>query len=130
MANSFKDATKWIRRLRLVLLLFAWFPLIAVSPPARGDGGLELTRLITLDDIEQYAVKRVQPDYPMLAQKHKIEGIVVMELKVNGDGKVTDAQFSNGHNVFRSVSIDAARQWEFKKGTGVQGIIRFTFKLR
>jgi hypothetical protein len=25
------------------------------------------------DDIEQYAVKRVQPDYPMLAQKHKIE---------------------------------------------------------
>ena len=82
------------------------------------------------DDIEQYAVKRVQPDYPMLAQKHKIEGIVIMELKVGGDGKVTDARFINGHNVFRTVSIEAAKQWEFKKGKEESGIIKFTFKLR
>jgi TonB family protein len=117
------------------MFLIIWFPLVVVSPPASGNvevslGGILNPGVFNADDIEQYAVKRVQPDYPMLAQKHKIEGIVIMDLKVNGDGKVTDAQFVNGHNVFKSVSIDAARQWEFKKGKGESGIIRFTFKLR
>ena len=134
MAISFKNAygqTRWLRFMFLII----WFPLVVVSPPASGNvevslGGILNPGVFNADDIEQYAVKRVQPDYPMLAQKHKIEGIVIMDLKVNGDGKVTDAQFVNGHNVFKSVSIDAARQWEFKKGKGESGIIRFTFKLR
>jgi len=135
MAISLKDAHGRIRWLRFLFLVI-WVPLIAVAPPASGNAEVGLGRILNLgrglssDDIEQYAVKRVQPDYPMLAQKHKIEGIVIMELKVSGDGKVTDAQFVNGHNVFRSVSIEAAKQWEFKRGKGEEGIIRFTFKLR
>ena len=135
MAISLKDAHGPIRWLRFLFLVI-WVPLIAVAPPASGNAEVGLGRILNLgrglssDDIEQYAVKRVQPDYPMLAQKHKIEGIVIMELKVSGDGRVTDAQFVNGHNVFRSVSIEAAKQWEFKKGKGEAGIIRFTFKLR
>jgi TonB family protein len=135
MAISLKDAHGRIRWLRFLFLII-WIPLIAVAPPASGNAEVGLGRILNLgrglssDDIEQYAVKRVQPDYPMLAQKHKIEGIVIMELKVSGDGKVTDAQFVNGHNVFRSVSIEAAKQWEFKRGKGEEGIIRFTFKLR
>ena len=135
MAISLKDAHGRIRWLRFLFLII-WIPLIAVAPPASGNAEVGLGRILNLgrglssDDIEQYAVKRVQPDYPMLAQKHKIEGIVIMELKVSSDGKVTDAQFVNGHNVFRSVSIEAAKQWEFKRGKGEEGIIRFTFKLR
>ena len=135
MAISLNDAHGRIRWLRFLFLII-WVPLIAVTPPASGNAEVGLGKILNLgrglssDDIEQYAVKRVQPDYPMLAQKHKIEGIVIMELKVSGDGKVTDAQFVNGHNVFRSVSIEAAKQWEFKRGKGEEGIIRFTFKLR
>jgi len=135
MAISLKDAYGRIRWLRFLLVII-WVPLIAVAPPASGNAEVGLSKILNLgrglssEDIEQYAVKRVQPDYPMLAQKHKIEGIVIMELKVSGDGKVTDAQFINGHNVFRSVSIEAARQWEFRKGKSEAGIIRFTFKLR
>ena len=129
MRISFKDARGQIKWLRFVLLI-VWFPLVAIPPPASGNAEGGLGGMLTVDDIEQYAVKRVQPDYPMLAQKHKIEGIVIMDLKVSSEGKVTDAQFVNGHNVFRSVSIEAARQWEFKKGKGEEGIIRFTFKLR
>ncbi len=133
MVISFNSAHRQIRWLRLVLLI-VWVPIIAMSPCVTGSAesvqpGI-LPAVIIAEDIEQYAIKRVQPDYPMLAQKHKIEGVVIMDLKVNTDGKVTDAQFVNGHNVFRSVSIDAARQWEFRKGKGESGIIRFTFKLR
>ena len=129
MPSSFNGAHRQIRWLRL-LILIVWFPLIVLSPLPSGKAESVMPRILNIDDLEQYAVKRVQPDYPMLAQKHKIEGIVIMELKVGGDGKVTDAQFQNGHNVFRTVSLEAARQWEFKKGKPEEGIIRFTFKLR
>ena len=129
MPNSLNGARGQIRWLRL-LLLIVWVPLVAMSPVPHSMAESVLPRLMSADDLEPYAVKRVQPDYPMLAQKHKIEGIVIMELKVGGDGKVTDAQFLNGHNVFRTVSIDAAKQWEFRKGKGESGIIKFTFKLR
>ena len=129
MTISFNDRQRAIRWLRLALLI-AWVPLIAMAPTVTGNAESVLPGIMITDDIEQFAVKRVQPDYPMLAQKHKIEGIVIMDLKVSSDGKVTDAQFVNGHNVFKTVSIEAAKQWEFKKGKGESGIIKFTFKLR
>ena len=124
--NDIRRPTGWVR----LLFLIAWFPLIAVFPTFNSNAESVLPGIMITDDIEQFAVKRVQPDYPMLAQKHKIEGIVIMDLKVSSDGKVTDAQFVNGHNVFKTVSIEAAKQWEFKKGKGESGIIKFTFKLR
>ena len=129
MTISFNDTHRPARWLRL-LFLIAWFPLIAMFPTVNSNAESVLPGIMITDDIEQFAVKRVQPDYPMLAQKHKIEGIVIMDLKVSSDGKVTDAQFVNGHNVFKTVSIEAAKQWEFKKGKGESGIIKFTFKLR
>jgi TonB family protein len=82
-------------------------------------------------NIEKHAVKRVQPNYPPLAQKYRIEGPVIVEIKVAKDGKVQSAEFIRGHNIFRSVSLDAAKRWEFKPPGDelLQGTIRFTFKL-
>src|SRR5262245_8009960 len=109
------------RFLRSALLVLVSFPLLSASPPVIGSGDIEGFSLLpgtglAERDIERYAVKRVQPDYPVLAQKHGIEGIVIVELRVDNDGKVAGVQFVNGHNVFRSVSISAAKQWEFKSG--------------
>ena len=82
-------------------------------------------------NIEQYAVKRVQPVYPPLAQKQRIEGIVVVQLTVAGTGKVTAAEFLRGNNIFKTASIEAAKRWEFKvpNGDSLEGTIRFAFKL-
>jgi TonB family protein len=82
-------------------------------------------------NIEKLAVKRVQPPYPPNAQKFKIEGIVTVQVTVGGDGKVTKAEFVRGHNVFRSVALDAAKKWEFKVAgePSLEGTIRFAFKL-
>jgi TonB family protein len=82
-------------------------------------------------NIEQYAVKRVQPSYPPLAQKQRIEGNVVIQVSVAASGKVTNAEFLRGNNIFRAVSIEAAKRWEFKtpNGDSLEGTIRFAFKL-
>ena len=82
-------------------------------------------------NVEQYAIKRAQPTYPPLAQKQRIEGIVVIRVSVGSSGKVTNAEFIRGNNIFKSVSLEAARRWEFKvpAAEGIEGTIRFTFKL-
>jgi hypothetical protein len=42
---------------------------------------------------------------------------------------VSQAEFVRGPNVFRSVSLDAAKRWEFKSSETIEGVIHFTFKL-
>ncbi len=83
-------------------------------------------------NIERYAVNQVQPPYPVLAQRYRIEGIVTVQVHVDGEGKVRKAEFVKGHSIFRSVSLDAARQWQFRPpdGAGLEGAINFAFKLR
>jgi TonB family protein len=78
-------------------------------------------------NVERLAVKRVQPTYPPNAQKYRIEGSVMVQIAAGSDGKVTKAEFVRGNNVFRSVSLDAAKRWEFK--TATEGSINFVFKL-
>ena len=106
---------------------------------AAGDARMDMTPSLRLfqstsDDrnIEGLAVTQIQPAYPPLAQKYRIEGIVTVELKVSRSGKVEKAEFVRGHTIFRSVSLDAAKLWQFKVPTGddLVGTIKFTFKLR
>jgi TonB family protein len=82
-------------------------------------------------NIEQYATAQIQPSYPTAAQKYRIEGVVTVEVAVSKDGKVMKAQFIRGHSIFRSVSIEAARQWQFDaaKEASLEGTINFTFRL-
>jgi TonB family protein len=82
-------------------------------------------------NIEKYAVKRVQPPYPPMARRYKIEGVVTVEVKVGRDGKVKNAEFVKGHSIFRSVSLDAAKSWELKPPSEAEmdGTINFTFRL-
>ena len=80
--------------------------------------------------IERYATKRVQPSYPPSAQQYKIEGVVTVLVTVGDDGSVSKAEFVRGHNVFRAVSLDAAKRWRFKlSDENRQGTIHFSFKL-
>jgi TonB family protein len=93
---------------------------------SRASGGIDER------NIERIAIKRVQPAYPPNAQKYRIEGVVTVGVSVNSEGKVSKAEFIRGHNLFRSVSLDAAKRWEFKLSgeSSLEGTISFTFKLK
>src|SRR5262245_14471614 len=103
------------RRAALLLLVLA---LLSIQLVAVGDER----------NIEALAIRRVQPTYPPLAQKQRIEGVVVVQLSVGANGKVNNAEFLRGNNIFKAVSIEAARRWEFKvpNGEAMEGTIRFT----
>jgi len=120
-SRTWRAAAAFLRRTVVALLVLAAFSTQPLQTPAMGDER----------NIEQYAIRRAQPSYPPLAQKQRIEGVVVVQVTVGGNGKVTNAEFVRGNNIFKSVSLEAARRWEFKvpNGEGVEGTIRFTFKL-
>jgi TonB family protein len=91
------------------------------SPIFRGDDR----------NIEEYATSQVRPLYPTAAQRYRIEGVVTVKVTVDKNGRVVKAEFVRGHSVFRSVSLDAAKQWQFNSPNSgeLEGTINFTFKL-
>ncbi len=114
---------------------------IALSSPSTGGASADFNRNIGLlssaarvkfdRNIENLATRRVQPAYPPMAQKYRIEGTVTVQVSVANDGKVAKAEFVRGHNIFRSVSLDAAKRWEFRppSQTSLEGEVQFVFKL-
>jgi TonB family protein len=81
-------------------------------------------------NIENKAVKKVQPLYPPLAKRKRIEGKVVVALQISPDGNVAGADFVEGNSMFKPVSLDAAKQWGFQKTSGgMSGHITFKFQI-
>jgi TonB family protein len=79
-------------------------------------------------DLEGRAVRRVQPGYPALAKRHGIEGKVVVRVEVAADGTVTRATFIEGHALFKSASVAAAKLWVFGPTSGsTNGHVVFMF---
>ena len=62
---------------------------------------------------EPKKVKHVAPVYPPEAQEARIQGIVILEVLIDPDGKVTSARVIRGVNGLDDAAVDAVLQWEF-----------------
>ena len=71
------------------------------------------------------------PSYPEKPSGVREQGEVVLEVKIDKDGRVTSVQTISGLEGLRNVSEIAARQWRFK-GTGIHNkqILIFAFTLK
>lgn len=63
---------------------------------------------------EGILIHRVEPEYPQEAREQKIQGVVVLEVRVGADGKVQDLQVLSGPPQLVGASTDAVKQWRFK----------------
>jgi TonB family protein len=59
-------------------------------------------------------VRRVQPVYPPLAKQARIQGTVVLKVKIGTDGSVLDTQVVSGHPLLVPAAMDAVKQWVFQ----------------
>lgn len=79
--------------------------------------------------------KRVQPQYPELARKARVQGDVVCELIVGRNGKVEKATLMSGHPLLAETALKAVKQWEWKplvlgkKTYRVRQVVVITFNL-
>jgi protein TonB len=58
-------------------------------------------------------VKKVQPQYPVLAQR-MIKGNVKLEVLVEPDGSVKSLNTKGGHPLLVQAAQDAIRQWKWQ----------------
>jgi TonB family protein len=59
-------------------------------------------------------IRKVQPQYPALAQRMSIKGSVKLEVVVEPDGSVKSLNAKGGHPVLVQAAQDAIRQWKWQ----------------
>jgi len=85
---------------------------------------------------EPRKIKDVKPEYPDIARAAQVQGIVILEIAIDGQGKVSDSRVLRGVALLDQAAIDAVSQWEFEptflNGAPVPVIVTVTvnFSLR
>jgi TonB family protein len=57
--------------------------------------------------------KRVPPEYPVLALRMRISGVVTVSATVAADGRVTAAKAEHGNSLLAPAAVAAVRKWKF-----------------
>ncbi len=59
------------------------------------------------------------PQYPRLARRRGLEGVVTLEAQIDSNGKVIDLQIftSSGHKVLDKAALKSVWRWQFSPGT-------------
>ena len=76
----------------------------ASSAPAFIPEGTALARVLD----------RVEPEYPDAAKAQHVQGIVVLNVLVGGDGRVQGLSVVRGYPGLTAAATDAVRQWRFQ----------------
>jgi protein TonB len=56
----------------------------------------------------------VRPEYPELAIRAGVEGVVIIECRVDTRGHVVDTRVLRGHPLLTRAALDAVRQWRYR----------------
>jgi TonB family protein len=84
------------------------------TPPTpvwnEGDAPLRIGGAIK----EPRKIKDVRPIYPSEAQQARVQGIVILELRIDQDGRVEAARVIRPVALLDQAALDAVLQWEFE----------------
>ncbi|HTW58252.1 MAG TPA: energy transducer TonB [Terriglobales bacterium] len=71
---------------------------------------------------------RVQPAYPELAKRMRLQGVVKVEAVVRANGSVKSTHVLGGNPVLVDSAADAVSKWKFEPGPGeTTEIVQLTF---
>jgi periplasmic protein TonB len=73
------------------------------ATPLRVGGGIK----------EPRKLRNVAPEYPALAQRARISGVVVIDAVIGADGRVTNARVLRGLAMLDEAALTAVRQWVY-----------------
>jgi TonB family protein len=71
-----------------------------------------------IDMVKPVLIHRVNPEYPEIARKSRIQGVVILEAKVTREGIVENVKVIRGlHPILDQAAMKAVRQWRYKPAT-------------
>jgi protein TonB len=79
-------------------------------------------------------IRDVKPVYPVIAQRSRVEGLVILEATIDTAGRVINVRVLQSKALLDQAAIDAVRQWEFTptllNGVPVSVIMNVTVNFR
>jgi TonB family protein len=71
----------------------------------------------------------VQPAYPELAKKNRMQGVTRLQVVIAPDGAIKDIKVLGGNPVFVQASVEAVKKWKYEPAPGeTTAILKFEFK--
>jgi protein TonB len=62
---------------------------------------------------ESKLIRRIEPVYPELAKRARVQGKVVLVVTVDEEGNVSDIRVTSGHPLLDDAALSAVRQWKY-----------------
>jgi protein TonB len=93
--------------------------------PVRVGGSIQSSKLI----------RRVEPVYPDLAKRARVQGVVLLEVTVDETGNVSEINIIRGHPLLNQAAVDAVEQWKYSptllngEPVPVKATVTVTFQL-
>jgi len=81
--------------------------------PGETAGGEE-TDYVRITGNAPQCIKNVPPVYPEIARAARVEGVVILEAKVDKEGKVEEARVLRSIPLLDQAAIEAVKQWEYE----------------
>lgn len=100
---SFKNVFESVRRQLVLLLLGA--TLFGAVFNVGGFGQSTIDRKVKT---------RVSPNYPEIARKMGITGVVKLQVVVAANGTVKETKVIGGHPILINAAVDAVKKWKFE----------------
>lgn len=70
------------------------------------------------DIVNPVLIHRVNPEYPEVARRARVQGIVILEAIITKDGTVENVRVLRGvHPILDQAAIDSVKQWRYKPAT-------------
>lgn len=83
---------------------------------------------------EGSVLHRVEPEYPEAARQQRMQGAVVLDVRIGRDGVVQSVKVVSGESVLADAAIAAVKQWRFKpevrEGRAVEMQTRITLNFK
>jgi TonB family protein len=83
---------------------------VQLAASVNHEGTMELSPAAAEDSL----IHRVEPDYPEQALQQKIQGPVVLDVRINQRGAVQELKLVSGPPLLAQAAMDAVKQWQFK----------------
>lgn len=85
-------------------------------------------RAFAQDHSQRRVRSRVYPEYPEIARKMSLTGVVKLEVVVSPSGSVKDTKVIGGHPILVTAALDAVKKWKFDpSGAETTETVEFKF---
>jgi len=86
---------------------------------ANADAAAHAAGIVELspDAAQGSLLRRVEPEYPEQARVQRVQGTVLLDVRISRDGAVQEIKLLSGDPLLAEAAMAAVRQWQFKPHT-------------